>query len=289
MSDVRTAYAEVMLAALTEDTTVSYSKDSAQIIHKSNGIYSVLVSPLHQEQDNWQTSAELNIGGISSADTTHWIGTPTAKGSCEVSYQPQNDSVILRWSGKAGNNSNNSTENNGNSSGGNSTPAPNPGGGSASGSGDNLTGGSTGGSDINQGNTGNSSNNSSASALKDFNSGSWPPDVENTKCDIHLQSGQVVSYDNHYFVWAAGDYTYTFLNNTSNSTDVYATPTSQMYEWMFIKVTDKKIHFTNNSSDSPRYRSCCVILSLPHSHLPSRFLLQPVHLHNGASSPPVAS
>ena len=54
LSDVRSAYAEVMMAAISDDTTATYSKDSSQTIHKSNGLYSVTVSPLHQKQDNWQ-------------------------------------------------------------------------------------------------------------------------------------------------------------------------------------------------------------------------------------------
>ena len=143
LSDVRSAYAEVMMAAISDDTTATYSKDPNQTIHKSNGLYSVTVSPLHQEQDNWQGNMDLNVGGVSSKDTTHWIGSPKAAGSCEVSYNPQGDSVVLNWSGKStggGNTGGGGTITpGGGTTGGGSTPAPNPG------TGGGTTGGTTGG------------------------------------------------------------------------------------------------------------------------------------------------
>ena len=172
LSDVRSAYAEVMMAAISDDTTATYSKDPNQTIHKSNGLYSVTVSPLHQEQDNWQGNMDLNVGGVSSKDTTHWIGTPKATGSCEVSYNPQGDSVVLNWSGKStggGNTGGGGTVTPGGSTtGGGSTPAPTPGtgggtsGGTAGGGNtpvptpgtDGGTSGGTAGDNNNQGNTG---------------------------------------------------------------------------------------------------------------------------------------
>lgn len=172
LSDVRSAYAEVMMAAISDDTTATYSKDPNQTIHKSNGLYSVTVSPLHQEQDNWQGNMDLNVGGVSSKDTTHWIGTPKATGSCEVSYNPQGDSVVLNWSGKSTGGGNTggggAVTPGGSTTGGGSTPAPNPGtGGGTSGgttgggstpvpnpgTGGGTSGGTAGG-DNNQGNTG---------------------------------------------------------------------------------------------------------------------------------------
>ena len=88
-----------MTAAITGDGSITYSKDSSQVIRKADGRYSVIVSPLHQEIDDWQSSAELSIGGVSSTDSAHWIGKPKAKGSCEVSYNPQTDSVTFNWNG----------------------------------------------------------------------------------------------------------------------------------------------------------------------------------------------
>ena len=154
LSDVRSAYAEVMMAAITDDTTATYSKDSTQTIHKSNGLYSVDVYPLHQEKNDWQGTMDLNVGGVSSSDSSHWIGTPQAKGSCEVSYNPQGDAVTFNWLGKsnAGSGSGTDTGNGGNNNGGNgsstgggSTPAPTPNPGNG--------GGTTGGGDSTQGNT----------------------------------------------------------------------------------------------------------------------------------------
>ena len=52
-----------MTAAITGDGSITYSKDSSQVIRKADGRYSVIVSPLHQEIDDWQSSAELSIGG----------------------------------------------------------------------------------------------------------------------------------------------------------------------------------------------------------------------------------
>lgn len=141
LSDVRSAYAEVMTAAITGDGSITYSKDSSQVIRKADGRYSVIVSPLHQEIDDWQSSAELSIGGVSSTDSAHWIGKPKAKGSCEVSYNPQTDSVTLNWSGTGSGST-------GGSSGGSGTGGSGTGGAGTGGSntgGIGTGGGSTGG------------------------------------------------------------------------------------------------------------------------------------------------
>ena len=169
LSDVRSAYAEVMMAAISDDTTATYSKDPNQTIHKSNGLYSVTVSPLHQEQDNWQGNMDLNVGGVSSKDTTHWIGTPKAAGSCEVSYNPQGDSVVLNWSGKStggGNTGGSGTITpGGGTTGGGSTPAPNPG------TGGGTTGGTTGGGSTSAPNPGTGGGTSGGTAGGDNNQG----------------------------------------------------------------------------------------------------------------------
>ena len=169
LSDVRSAYAEVMMAAISDDTTAIYSKDPNQTIHKSSGLYSVTVSPLHQEQDNWQGNMDLNVGGVSSKDTTHWIGTPKAAGSCEVSYNPQGDSVVLNWSGKStggGNTGGGGTITpGGGTTGGGSTPAPNPG------TGGGTTGGTTGGGSTPAPNPGTGGGTSGGTAGGDNNQG----------------------------------------------------------------------------------------------------------------------
>lgn len=146
LSDVRSAYAEVMTAAITGDGSITYSKDSSQVIRKADGRYSVIVSPLHQEIDDWQSSAELSIGGVSSTDSAHWIGKPKAKGSCEVSYNPQTDSVTLNWSGTGSGSTGGSST--GGSSGGSGNGGSGTGGAGTGGSntgGIGTGGGSTGG------------------------------------------------------------------------------------------------------------------------------------------------
>lgn len=160
LSDVRSAYAEVMTAAITGDGSITYSKDSSQVIRKADGRYSVIVSPLHQEIDDWQSSAELSIGGVSSTDTAHWIGKPKAKGSCEVSYNQQTDSVTLNWNGTGSGSTGGSsggTGTGGSGTGGVGTGGSNTGGiGTGGGStGETGTGGSsTGGTETGGGSTG---------------------------------------------------------------------------------------------------------------------------------------
>lgn len=124
LSDVRSAYAEVMMAALTGDTSATYTKDGSKI-YLSSGDYQITVQPLKQKQDGWQTKTPLNIGGVSSeAGQPYWIGVPAANGYCKVTYHVADDYVSFEWSGAAdsgngnlnpdnsGNNGN--TENNGN-------------------------------------------------------------------------------------------------------------------------------------------------------------------------------
>ena len=67
LSDVRSAYAEVMMAAITGDTSATYTKDSGQKIYKeTDGTYSIMVTPLKQQKDDWQTPLPITIGGVSS-------------------------------------------------------------------------------------------------------------------------------------------------------------------------------------------------------------------------------
>ena len=237
LSDVRSAYAEVMMAAITDDTTATYSKDSTQTIHKSNGLYSVDVYPLHQEKNDWQGTMNLNVGGVSSSDSTHWIGTPQAKGSCEVSYNPQGDAVTFNWLGKsnAGSGSGTDTGNGGNNNGGNgsstgggSTPAPTPnpgnGGGSTGGNnnqGNTGTGDNTGASDNNQGNTGGNTggnNNNQGNTGSGGDTGDSFSEITNNifstaaesypSNDFHCPAGRIYSYkDKIYITTAEGDCT----------------------------------------------------------------------------------
>lgn len=89
LANVRSAYAQVMAAAQTEDqNSVSYR----------NGTYYLDVD-LKQQQAGWQTS-NVNIAGVTSSDTAHWTGTPQPGGQCRVS-QNAADGVKFIWSGQA--------------------------------------------------------------------------------------------------------------------------------------------------------------------------------------------
>lgn len=105
LSDVRSAYAEVMMAAITGDTTAIYTKDSTQTIYDSQkNEYSITVQPLKQKQDGWQTALPITIGGVSSsAESPYWIGEPGPNGYCKVTYHPVAGStgeyVSFEWSG----------------------------------------------------------------------------------------------------------------------------------------------------------------------------------------------
>ena len=78
LSDVRSAYAEVMMAAITGDTTAYYTKDANQTIYDSqNSVYTITVTPLKQKQSGWQTAEPITIGGVSSkAGEPYWKGQP---------------------------------------------------------------------------------------------------------------------------------------------------------------------------------------------------------------------
>lgn len=84
--NVRTAYMQVLADAMTGDS------NPTQIVQ------------LKQGQDEWQHFDPVTIAGITHAagdsDTDNWIGSPTAHGTCTVSYV-EGTGVVLKWSGKA--------------------------------------------------------------------------------------------------------------------------------------------------------------------------------------------
>lgn len=80
MANVRGAYAEVMVAANSGEDDL------------------VRTVSLKQKKDDWQTSGRIMIGGITKADTDHWIGIPRADGKCKVYYDPKKGPV-LDWNG----------------------------------------------------------------------------------------------------------------------------------------------------------------------------------------------
>ncbi len=81
LSNVRAAYAEVMSAALTNDTS---PEDTTIIYTAGTKTWSKELTPLKQAKDDWQTDVStIEIGGIAS---TAWNGTPKAGGKCTISY-----------------------------------------------------------------------------------------------------------------------------------------------------------------------------------------------------------
>ena len=114
LANVRSAYAEVMVAAISED------KSSAA--YQSDGQWSATVD-LVQRKDGWTTKTPLNIGGVESAEdggtnaAGTWIGLPEARGTCEVSYSAS-DGIKFIWSGSSGGGSGSGGESGGSGSGG---------------------------------------------------------------------------------------------------------------------------------------------------------------------------
>ena len=84
IANVRAAYMQVLSDAMTGDVTAEQTVQ------------------LKQGQDGWQHFDPVTIAGITHAadegDTDNWIGSPTAHGTCRVSYV-EGTGVVLTWSG----------------------------------------------------------------------------------------------------------------------------------------------------------------------------------------------
>ena len=92
LANVRSAYAEVMIAAITQDTTSSLYNSSLSQYRKD--------VKLAQKIKGWDTDTDsLNIGGVSANNTDQWIGEPNKNGKCAVIYDSLQDKVSLVWSG----------------------------------------------------------------------------------------------------------------------------------------------------------------------------------------------
>lgn len=90
LANVRSAYAEVMMAAITQDTSnVTFNNDT----------YSKVV-PLKQNITGWSMSLPIKIGEVEydGTNTTSWQGSPVKNGSCIVKYS-LNDGISFIWSG----------------------------------------------------------------------------------------------------------------------------------------------------------------------------------------------
>ena len=83
--NVRAAYMQVLSDATTGDVTAEQTVQ------------------LKQGQDGWQRFDPVTIAGITDAadegDTDNWKGSPTAHGTCRVSYV-EGTGVVLTWSGE---------------------------------------------------------------------------------------------------------------------------------------------------------------------------------------------
>lgn len=83
--NVRAAYMQVLSDAMTGDVTAEQTVQ------------------LKQGQDGWQRFDPVTIAGITHAadegDTDNWKGSPTAHGTCRVSYV-EGTGVVLTWSGE---------------------------------------------------------------------------------------------------------------------------------------------------------------------------------------------
>lgn len=83
--NVRAAYMQVLSDAMTGDVTAEQTVQ------------------LKQGQDGWQHFDPVTIAGIThyadEGDTANWKGSPTAHGTCRVSYV-EGTGVVLTWSGE---------------------------------------------------------------------------------------------------------------------------------------------------------------------------------------------
>ena len=92
LANVRSAYAEVMIAAIQQD-------ESSTLYETTTKQYKKTVK-LTQKLKGWETEKEdLNIGGVAATDTAHWIGEPNKNGKCKVVYDSLEDELKLIWSG----------------------------------------------------------------------------------------------------------------------------------------------------------------------------------------------
>ena len=238
LSDVRSAYAEVMMAAITGDTTAFYTKDTNQTIYKTSaetfngytveaGAYSITVTPLKQKQPGWQTAEPITIGGVSSkAGAPYWNGQPGPNGYCIVTYHPpvsgRDEYVSFYWSG--GNDSSNpgvaptpSTPT--------ITPIPteNP-----------TNPGDDGGDTTDE-------NKEIEPIVKKYGSSSWPDDTANSSGDVWIRGtvklGEIVCWNGKYYVCAGEQKNITFAK--TQYTYNYWTPENADMKRNFIPIKNK--------------------------------------------------
>ncbi|MGO4948270.1 prepilin-type N-terminal cleavage/methylation domain-containing protein [Blautia sp. Sow4_E7] len=91
LANVRSAYAQVMSAAIVEDT-------NSPLYHK--GRYQLIV-PLKQTKNGWDMDKDkLVVGGIKYSDENWLNKDPRAKGRCKVYYSDSEGMAFLNWAGE---------------------------------------------------------------------------------------------------------------------------------------------------------------------------------------------
>ncbi len=89
LSNVRSSYALVAASSIEGRATDPVKSDTAGAFY--------LDIELKQKEQGWQTSLPIEIAGVSSTDSVHWLGTPKANGSCQVKIL--NEETFLFWNG----------------------------------------------------------------------------------------------------------------------------------------------------------------------------------------------
>lgn len=91
IANVRSAYAEVMMAAIAQDTT-------SDLYSSSQDAYLKVVD-LKQKKDGWDMDmSSLSIAGISQG-SSNWKGNARAGGTCTVKFDNTQNQAFLIWSG----------------------------------------------------------------------------------------------------------------------------------------------------------------------------------------------
>lgn len=94
LANVRVAYTKVMMAAMSHNTdSAKLAEEGVKYADAYKRWY--IDVELAQQQYDWQTSGPFNVGGVNSDDSC-WVGKPTAKGHCIVSYS-ESEHVVLAW------------------------------------------------------------------------------------------------------------------------------------------------------------------------------------------------
>ncbi len=91
LANVRSAYAEVMSDAISENKSAGSTYD------EETSRYTKTVQ-LKQKKLGWTTS-NPTVAGITPDDTLHWQGQVLPEGDCTVFYDTDTNAVTLLWSG----------------------------------------------------------------------------------------------------------------------------------------------------------------------------------------------